>query len=74
MSKTRLTLESFLKSYPVVSRLKVKWGDMDAFQHVNNAVYFKYVESNRLKYFAEIAKEIHSVDPLGQRVSISYSY
>jgi len=74
MSKTRLTLESFLKSYPVVSRLKVKWGDMDAFQHVNNAVYFKYVESNRLKYFAEIAKAIHSVDPLGQRVSISYSY
>lgn len=29
----------------------VAWGDMDAFQHVNNTVYFKYFENIRIEYF-----------------------
>lgn len=29
----------------------VAWGEMDAFQHVNNVVYFKYFESARIAYF-----------------------
>jgi len=28
---------------------------MDAFQHVNNVMYFKYFESARISYFEEIA-------------------
>ena len=30
---------------PVLRRVSVRWGEMDAFQHVNNTVYFKYFES-----------------------------
>lgn len=33
-----------------VSRLKIRWGDMDAFGHVNNAVYFKYLEQARFDW------------------------
>ena len=29
----------------------VCWGEMDAFNHVNNTVYFKYFENVRIKYF-----------------------
>lgn len=29
----------------------VRWGDMDAFSHVNNAKYFTYCESARIAYF-----------------------
>ncbi len=29
----------------------VRWGDMDAFGHVNNARYFTYCESARISYF-----------------------
>lgn len=29
----------------------VMWGDMDAFQHVNNVVYIRYFETARIKYF-----------------------
>ena len=29
----------------------VCWGEMDAFNHVNNTVYFKYFENARLRYF-----------------------
>lgn len=50
----RLTLRGFLKKFPVVSRITVKWGDMDAYKHVNNCMYFKYQEVARLRYFAEL--------------------
>ncbi|MFN0087542.1 MAG: acyl-CoA thioesterase [Blastocatellia bacterium] len=29
--------------------IEVRWGDMDAMGHVNNAVYFKYCESARIE-------------------------
>lgn len=29
----------------------VAWGDMDAFGHVNNTVYFRWFESGRIHYF-----------------------
>lgn len=32
----------------------VKWGDMDAMQHVNNAMYFKYMEHGRVEWFRSI--------------------
>lgn len=34
--------------------LPVTWGEMDAFGHVNNTVYFRYFETARIKYFEEI--------------------
>ncbi|HJR90143.1 MAG TPA: thioesterase family protein [Aeromicrobium sp.] len=34
--------------------LPVQWGDMDAVGHVNNAIYFRYVESGRIAYFSTL--------------------
>lgn len=42
-----------LDDYPVVITVPVAWGEQDAFQHVNNAVYFRYFESARMAYFEE---------------------
>jgi acyl-CoA thioester hydrolase len=39
--------------------IEVRWGDMDAFGHVNNAVYFTYCESARISYFDAIELENH---------------
>lgn len=36
--------------------MPVRWGDMDALGHVNNARFFTYDESVRLDYFAPIIK------------------
>lgn len=33
------------------TRLAVRWGDMDALGHVNNAKFFTYDEQARLEYF-----------------------
>ena len=30
------------------------WGDMDAFQHLNNVAYFRLFESVRIAYFNEL--------------------
>jgi acyl-CoA thioester hydrolase len=43
-----------LDSFPVVITIPVAWGEMDAFQHVNNSVYFRYFESARIAYFAQL--------------------
>ena len=34
--------------------MSVRWGDMDAFSHVNNTVYATYVEEARLRWFLSI--------------------
>jgi acyl-CoA thioester hydrolase len=38
----------------VAIEIPVAWGDMDAFQHVNNVIYFRYFESARIAYFDAI--------------------
>jgi acyl-CoA thioester hydrolase len=44
-------MSDLLASFPVVVTIPVAWGDMDAFQHVNNTVYLRYFESARIAYF-----------------------
>lgn len=39
-----------LSDYPVIYNQSVAWGDMDAFGHVNNVMYYRYIESARILY------------------------
>jgi acyl-CoA thioester hydrolase len=34
-----------------VERIPTRWGDMDAMGHVNNTVYFRYMEQARISWF-----------------------
>lgn len=43
-----------LTSCPVIYEQVVAWGDMDAFQHVNNVQYYRYIESARIAYMSQI--------------------
>ncbi|RMF67355.1 MAG: acyl-CoA thioesterase [Calditrichaeota bacterium] len=43
-----------LKDFPVTIEVPVHWGEMDAFQHLNNTVYFRYFESARIAYFQRL--------------------
>ncbi len=42
--------EELLAEYPVIVRVPVQWGDMDAYGHVNNAMFFRFFESARIRY------------------------
>lgn len=43
-------LARLLAGYAVSIVLPVQWGDQDAFRHVNNVVYFRWIESARIRY------------------------
>jgi acyl-CoA thioester hydrolase len=40
--------------YSFSTTLEVRWRDVDALGHVNNAVYFNYLEQARLHYMREL--------------------
>ncbi len=42
------------KEWTTVSDVQVRWGDLDAFNHVNNTIYFKYFEMVRIEYFIQL--------------------
>lgn len=44
-------------------RMPIRWGDMDAMGHVNNTMYFRYIEQARISWFDEIAC---TPDPAGE--------
>jgi acyl-CoA thioester hydrolase len=48
------TVMSVLTAFPVSVDIAIAWGEMDAFQHVNNIVYFRYFETARIAYFRKI--------------------
>ncbi len=43
-----------LAGFPVVIDIPVAWGEMDSLRHVNNIVYFRYLESARIAYFEKL--------------------
>ena len=50
-----------LSDYPVIHIQAVAWGDMDAFGHVNNVMYYRYMESARIRYMDELNIFQHDV-------------
>jgi acyl-CoA thioester hydrolase len=49
-----MAMENLVADYPVVIETPVAWGEMDAFGHLNNIVYFRYFESARIAYFYKL--------------------
>ena len=46
-----MDIETFSPEYAVVLNQDLVWGDMDAFRHINNKVYFRYFEDARIAFF-----------------------
>ena len=40
-----------LKDFSFTSKISTRWKDLDAFQHVNNAIFASYVENARVEFF-----------------------
>ena len=60
-----MTLEDFLAKNQSLTAVPVRWGDMDAYQHVNNTVYFKYFEDARIQLFHDLTACVLEKDPDG---------
>src|SRR5258707_13923072 len=48
-------VEPVVAGWRVGIQLPVVWGEMDSYRHVNNVVYFRYLDSARLEYFRRLA-------------------
>lgn len=43
-----------LKLFPSITTIKVRWGEMDSANHVNNVLYLRWSETARFDYFENI--------------------
>lgn len=46
--------ESEARKLAHVERIPIRWGDMDAMGHVNNIVYFRYMEQARISWLDQL--------------------
>lgn len=55
-----------LVEFPVVISIPVQWGELDAYGHVNNTVFFRYFETARIAYLDRCGfLESHERDHVG---------
>ena len=46
-------MEQSIGNFPIHVEQDLQWGEMDAFDHINNTVYFVFFENARIKFMAE---------------------
>ena len=65
-----------LGRYPVSVTIPVAWGEMDAFQHVNNVAFARWIETARVAYFGRLGlmrpRAGDGVGPILARIAIDY--
>ena len=69
-------MDPALGRFPVSITIPVAWGDLDAFQHVNNVTYARWIESARVAYFTRLGLMCplrpDGVAPIVARLAIDY--
>ena len=62
--------------FPFVVNLEVIFRDVDSMGHVNNAVYFTYIETARIKYFREIRLHapLTEIDMIVAQATCNYKF
>lgn len=48
-----------------IERIPIRWGDMDAMGHVNNTVYFRFMEQARISWFDRLVPETEAWQATG---------
>ena len=65
-----------LDDFNISIDIPIAWGDMDAFNHVNNTRFFRYFETARIKYFEKVGfietMEKNSIGPILASISAKF--
>jgi acyl-CoA thioester hydrolase len=48
-----------------VERMPIRWGDMDAMGHLNNTVYFRFMEQARISWFEALVPDTEAWQTTG---------
>ena len=54
-----------MKKLVHTERIDIRWGDMDAMGHVNNTVYFRYMEQARISWFESLVPRADAWGEIG---------
>lgn len=46
--------ESLTHHFPVKLTLRLDWSEMDLFGHINNVMFFKYIQASRVNYWEHV--------------------
>lgn len=46
------------------TQMVIRWGDMDAYGHVNNTLFFRYLESARFDFFEKVCMPVLNEPPV----------
>lgn len=65
VSLMRLTDSPLMPDFQHVLRWPVQWGDQDAYRHVNNTIYFRWFETGRMTYSADIGLDRNRLEETG---------
>jgi acyl-ACP thioesterase len=57
-NKTQGTAMQSQRKLVQTSLIPIRWGDMDAYGHVNNTVYFRYMEQARVEYLEKLGFKV----------------
>ncbi|MCX7563202.1 thioesterase family protein [Xanthomonadaceae bacterium XH05] len=55
-------------------RIPVRWGDLDAFNHVNNTIYLRYLEEARVQWLHAMANDWSEVSTAPVMAAIQLDY
>ena len=58
-------MEVEVEGYPVVVQFSLRWGEMDALGHANNARFFTWFESARIALFEQVGIDAAAPRPVG---------
>ncbi len=48
----------------LTTSIPVRWGDMDAYRHVNNTIYFRYFEQARVEWLEQSGSTVSLENPV----------
>lgn len=67
-------MQSELGTLLYTCTIPVRWGDMDAYGHVNNAMYLRYLEEARVQLLAKMGASMdgNGVDPVVINVGCTF--
>ena len=51
-------LEALVSGWPARHTQDVEWGTLDAFGHLNNVLYFRFMENGRFSFFHEMQRRV----------------
>ncbi|MCL1077956.1 acyl-CoA thioesterase [Parashewanella spongiae] len=67
-------MNDFVEQFKSVTEIPVAWGELDALNHVNNAVYFRYFETARIEACTKVGVlNLNKMDKIGPVLADTYA-